>query len=73
MIELFVRHIDKQNSEGKIQAIQKETYTPFGMTRDISNFPNGKEICVRELECITLKERKGFSNGSEFKKFLRSR
>lgn len=67
MVELFARHINKQLPDGSIQAVLKDTITIFDNI--ISNFPNGKELCVREMDCIKIKdEEKDY--GNEFKKFL---
>lgn len=68
MVELFVRHINKQVPNGVVQAVQKETYTMFDNC--ISNFPNGKELCVRDSICINLRDKEKINNGNEFKKFL---
>jgi len=67
MVELFARHINKQLPDGSIQTVLKDTITIFDNI--ISNFPNGKELCVREMDCIKIKdEEKDY--GNEFKKFL---
>lgn len=68
MVELFVRHINQQLRNGKVQAVQKETYTFFD--NSISNFPNGVELCVRDIACINLQNKEKVKNGNEFKKFL---
>lgn len=67
MMELFIREIHKQFKEVKV--VKKDTNTIF--ESEISNFANGTELCVRNLECVKLRS-KGENNGNEFKKFLQS-
>ncbi|NQI71792.1 hypothetical protein HO913_01655 [Streptococcus suis] len=68
MVELFVRHINKQLKENAVQAVKKDTCTIFDGI--ISNFPNGTELCIRDTTCVALIEKEKMSHGDEFKKFL---
>ncbi|HEM3702039.1 TPA: hypothetical protein U1D11_000505 [Streptococcus suis] len=68
MVELFVHHINKQLPDGEVQAVQKYTHTSFDGV--ISNFPNGAELCVRDVSCIKLQKKEKKVYGDEFKRFL---
>lgn len=68
MVELFIRHINAQLRDFEVQAVQKATCTIFDGI--ISNFPNGVELCVRDTDCIRLKEREKTDHGNEFKRFF---
>ncbi|MDN6162429.1 MAG: hypothetical protein L0I79_06620 [Atopostipes sp.] len=55
LIELFIRKIEEQyfaKVGHSIKIIKKETNTEFDGIR--SNFPNGTELCVRDVSCICL-------------------
>ena len=68
MIELFIKKVNEQNSDGVVQVVKKATHTNFDDC--ISNFHNGIELCVRDTSCIKLKDEESVNNGDEFKKFF---
>lgn len=69
MMELFISKIHEQyGSQTKIKVVGKNTVTI--LKGEISNFPNGTELCVRDTSCIKIKGVNNGNTGNEFKKFL---
>ena len=68
-MELFIGKIhDQCGSQTKIKVVSKNTVTI--LKGEISNFPNGTELCVRDTSCINIKGDNNGNTGNEFKKFL---
>lgn len=67
LIELFISKIKENNKN--IDIVMKETST--AIKKEISNFPNGKECCVRNSSVLCVNSRGELKYENKFERFLR--
>lgn len=50
---IIIEYLIQNRYQNKVGFVVKDTYTPFDDDfRTLSNFPNGRELCLRKLETI---------------------
>lgn len=56
---IFIEYLVQHFLENKVDLIIKDTYTPFYSSRNtLSNFSNGRELCLRNMGLINWEETK---------------
>ncbi|MDA5519471.1 hypothetical protein PIG81_01520 [Streptococcus thermophilus] len=50
---IFIEYLVQHSLKVKVDGVIKDTYTPFYSSRNtLSNFPNGREFCLRSTSAI---------------------
>ena len=56
---IFIEYLIQHKYKNKVDGVILDTYTPFYSTdRTLSNFPNGRELCLRNVSTIKWEQTK---------------